>query len=303
MTVPPDAHDDPALAFGSVAESYERGRPGYPREAVEWLVGPDPVSVLELGAGTGILTTTLVDLGHDVFATDPDPRMLDILSAKLPDVRATQGTAEQIPAGDGLYDVVVAGQAAHWWDLERALAEIVRVLRPGGRLALLWNLRDERIPWVRKLGALIGNQDGTGRVDPTGSIDDSGLFSAVDSREFRHWQSVDRDSVQDLVLSRSNIAIRPEAQREAKRAEVLAFYDDYGRGMDGMQLPYTCVCYRTAVLPHVQTKRTVEIAEPGESRMPLASRTDTADRLPRIITEEATGGDGPDTEMILIDFR
>ena len=302
MSTQPDRpQQDPGRSFGSVAASYERGRPTYPREAVEWLVGTDPVSVLELGAGTGKLTEILVELGHDVFATDPDEAMLDILSGKLPEVRATVGTAEQIPAGDGLYDVVVAGQAFHWFDLERALPEIVRVLRPQGRLALVWNERDERIPWVRRLGALIGSQEqGT---DPTKPIDDSALFSAVDSASFRHWQTVDRDSIQDLVLSRSNVAVLPEAQREAKREEVLAFYDDYGRGMDGMQLPYNCRCFRSTVLPHVQTKRTVEIAEPTESSgpyPPLRHHTDTADRLPRVVTDSE---EGPDSDMILIDFR
>lgn len=296
-----DTPQDPALSFGGVAASYERGRPGYPREAVEWLVGTEPVSVLELGAGTGKLTEILVDLGHDVFATDPDAAMLDVLSAKLPDVRATQGTAEQIPASDGLYDIVVASQAFHWFDASRALPEIVRVLRPGGRLALVWNARDERIPWVRKLGALVGRQEQSS--DPSSAIDDSGLFSAVDETTVRHWQTVDRSSIQDLVLSRSNIAVLPADEREAKRREVLAFYDDYGRGMDGMQLPYECFCFRTTVLPHVQTKRTVEIAMPDEPRVPLANRTDTADRLPRIITEASATDDGPDSEMILIDFR
>ena len=290
---------DPALSFGSVADSYDRGRPDYPREAVEWLVGTSPVSVLELGAGTGKLTSTLVELGHDVFATDPDDKMLDVLSARLPDVRATVGTAEQIPAPDGSFDVVVAAQAFHWFDQEPALREISRVLKQGGRLALVWNSRDERIPWVRKLGALIGERAGAGDEDPTMVIDDSALFSAVDSADFRHWQVVDRESIQDLVLSRSNLAVLPEEDRERKRAEVLAFYDDYGRGMDGMQLPYQTQCYRSVVLP--RSLSTVQQPETEPARAPLRPRvtsTDTADRLPRVVTHE-----DDDTGMILIDFR
>jgi len=295
---------DPGRSFGAVAESYERGRPSYPREAVEWLVGSEPLSILELGAGTGKLTEILVALGHDVFATDPDDAMLDILSAKLPDVRATSGTAEQIPAGDGLYDVVVAAQAYHWFDLDKALPEIVRVLRPGGKLAVVWNERDARIPWVRKLGDIIGRQEQGS--DPTKALDDSALFSAVETKEVRHWQTVDRDSVQDLVLSRSNIAVLGEQQREAKRAEVLAFYDDYGRGMDGMQLPYTARCFRTQVLPHARPKQaTIHLDETGDvAPEPVSSSTDTAERLPRVLTDQTDGGDKPDdTGMILIDFR
>ena len=299
MTDP--ANPDPARSFGGVADSYDRGRPSYPVDAVKWLVGAEPCSVLELGAGTGKLTEVLVGLGHDVFATDPDDAMLDILSGKLPDVRATSGTAEQIPTGDSLYDVVVVGQAFHWFDHAKALAEIGRVLRTGGRLAVVQNERDERIPWVRKLGKLIGKQTGLtdeGGFDPTSILDDSGFFSAVEAQTFRHWQVVDRHSIQDLVQSRSNIAtLEPEAQ-EQKRREVLAFYDDYGRGMDGMQLPYNCRAWRAQVLPHAQVKHTVEMDEEPEPKVPLAKRTDTAVRLPRVITDPENGDDD-----LLIDFR
>ncbi|WP_406025854.1 class I SAM-dependent methyltransferase [Nocardioides sp. NBC_00850] len=301
MTDP--ANPDPARSFGGVADSYDRGRPSYPVDAVKWLVGEEPCSVLELGAGTGKLTEVLVGLGHDVFATDPDDAMLDILSGKLPDVRATSGTAEQIPIGDSLYDVVVVGQAFHWFDHAKALAEIGRVLRTDGRLAVVQNERDERIPWVRKLGRLIGKQTGLteeGGFDPTSILDDSGFFSAVEAQTFRHWQVVDRHSIQDLVQSRSNIAtLEPEAQ-EQKRREVLAFYDDYGRGMDGMQLPYNCRAWRAQVLPHAQVKHTVEVVEmeEPEPKVPLAKRTDTAVRLPRVITDPENGDDD-----LLIDFR
>ncbi|MEU0264470.1 class I SAM-dependent methyltransferase [Nocardioides sp. NPDC006303] len=299
MTDP--ANPDPARSFGGVADSYDRGRPSYPVDAAKWLVGAEPCSVLELGAGTGKLTEVLVGLGHDVFATDPDDAMLDILSAKLPDVRATSGTAEQIPTGDSLYDVVVVGQAFHWFDHAKALAEIGRVLRTDGRLAVVQNERDERIPWVRKLGKLIGKQTGLteeGGFDPTSILDDSGFFSAVEAQTFRHWQVVDRHSIQDLVQSRSNIAtLEPEAQ-EQKRREVLAFYDDYGRGMDGMQLPYNCRAWRAQVLPHAQVKHTVEMDEEPEPKVPLAKRTDTAVRLPRVITDPENGDDD-----LLIDFR
>ena len=91
-------------------------------------------------------------LGHDVHATEPDPKMLAILAKNLPDVRVSQATAEEIPSGDSSYDVVVSAQAFHWFDYDKALPEIARVLRPRGRLSLVWNQRDERIPWVKRLG-------------------------------------------------------------------------------------------------------------------------------------------------------
>lgn len=309
MTDP--ANPDPARSFGSVADSYDRGRPSYPADAVKWLVGDSPARVLELGAGTGKLTEILVSLGHDVFATDPDDAMLDILSEKLPDVRATSGTAEQIPAGDSLYDVVVVGQAFHWFDHAKALAEIGRVLRTDGRLAVIQNERDERIPWVRKLGRLIGSQEDG--FDPSPILDDSGMFSAVESQTFRHWQVVDRLSIQDLALSRSTIATLEREAQDQKQREVLAFYNDYGRGMDGMQLPYNCRAWHAQVLPHAQVVSTGsttgsstgastgahEVVDGDEEpSVPLAKRTDTAVRLPRVVTDPENGDDD-----LLIDFR
>ena len=200
--------------------------------------------MLELGAGTGKLTEVLVALGHDVHATDPDEAMLARLRERLPDVRTSVASAEEIPAPDASFDVVVVAQAFHWFDHDRALPEIARVLKPGGRLALVWNQRDERIPWVRRLGAIIGTQDQQYSEQP---LVTSPLFGFVEDETFKHWQVVDRDSIQDLVLSRSNVAVLDEEARAAKLAEVLAFYDDYGRGMDGMQLPYRASCFRAAV--------------------------------------------------------
>jgi SAM-dependent methyltransferase len=262
-----------ARSFGGVVDAYDRARPGYPVEAAEWLVGRDAATVLELGAGTGKLTSQLVALGHDVLATDPDQAMLDRLSRNLPEVRTVQASAEDLPLGADAYDVVVAAQAFHWFDLDRALPEIARVLSPGGHLALVWNTRDESIPWVRRLGRIIGTQE---QVEAPGALEGSELFGDIDEATFTHWQQIDRKSIQDLVLSRSNIAVLDEEGRAAKLAEVLAFYDDFGRGMDGMQLPYVTRCFRTTV---------VTAEEPGDDE-PVSGASD-----------------GTDTDTLLIDFR
>ena len=182
----------PARSFGSVVDAYDRARPSYPREAAVWLVGDQPTTVLELGAGTGKLTEVLVALGHDVHATDPDEAMLAKLRERLPDVRTSVAGAEKIPAADAAYDVVVSAQAFHWFDHERALPEIARVLKPAGRLAVVWNQRDERIPWVRRLGALIGSQE---QQHSEGPLVTSPLFGFVESEQFRFWQVVDRSSI------------------------------------------------------------------------------------------------------------
>lgn len=272
-----------ARSFGAVAGAYHRGRPTYPVTAATWLTGPEPLTVLELGAGTGKLTSQLVALGHDVHATDPDRAMLDILARDLPDVRTSQSSAEEIPSGDRAYDVVVSAQAFHWFDADRALPEIARVLKPGGHLSLVWNQRDARIPWVRRLGAIIGTQDQL--PDPAAALVASGLFGEVQDASFRFWQTLDSRSIQDLVLSRSNIATLDDAGRAAKVAEVLAFYGEYGRGMDGMQLPYAANCFRAGV-----------IDRPAADGLAVEK-----DRTPQ--AQASRTSDGADTEMLLIDFR
>ena len=277
---------DWAHSFGGVAEAYERGRPTYPADAVRWMLGEQPLTVLELGAGTGKLTRVIAELGHDVHATDPDAAMLQILEREVPGVRTAEASAEDIPLGDASVDAVIAGQAFHWFDLDRALPEVARVLKPGGHLCLVWNFRNEKIPWVRRLGGLIGTQEQ--QDDPAQALIFSELFGFVEDKEFSHWQVVHRKSIQDLVLSRSNVAVLDEQGRAAKLAEVLAFYDEYGRGMDGMQLPYVTRCYRADVLDRPRTPTT-----------DTSETTDTADG-------RGDGGpptDGPDDDMLLIDFR
>jgi ubiquinone/menaquinone biosynthesis C-methylase UbiE len=275
-----------ARSFGSVAEIYDRGRPSFPREAAEWLAGSQPATVVELGAGTGKLTEHLVALGHDVHASDPDEAMLQVLRRRLPDVPTSVSGAEEIPVPDRSVDVVVAAQCFHWFDHDRALPEIARVLKPGGRVALVWNVRDERIPWVRRLGRIIGSQEQL-HDESAEPLVLSGLFGFVEESTFAFWQEINRDSIRDLVLSRSNVAVLDEDARAAKLDEVLAFYDDYGRGMDGMQLPYDARCYK-AVVNDRPDAETSETAEPN----------DTAERP----TAEPPS-DGPDDDMLLIDFR
>lgn len=236
---------DAAGAIARVAETYDPARPGYPPEAAPWLVGDRAASVLELGAGTGSLTADFVALGHDVLATDPSPQMLRLLSRRLPEVRTALASAEQLPLPDRSVDVVVSAQAFHWFEPARALPEIARVLRPGGQVALVWNDRDERIPWVRRLGRVIG--DAQQPTDPTHTLLGSGLFGFVDSATFRHWQQVDRASLRDLVGSRSHVAALTQTARERVLAEVDALYEEYGRGADGMLLPYLTRCYRASV--------------------------------------------------------
>ncbi len=278
----------PALSFGSVAAAYDQGRPGYPTPAVTWLVGGEARIVLELGAGTGKLTSALVGQGHAVHATDPDGAMLDVLRARVPGASARQSSAEQIPANDRSVDVVVVAQAFHWFDHVQALPEIARVLKPGGHVALVWNLFDERIPWVKRLSTLMGGAEalGPGALGSAAALEESDLFGEVTSQSFQHWQHINRDSLPQLVGSRSYISTLDAEARAARTATILAFYDDFGRGPDGMELPYFAHCFMAKVIDpqeaHDEAAATGERgAEPGG----------------RMVS------DGTDTDMLLIDFR
>ena len=288
MTEQPTPDSRHALSFGAVADSYDRGRPGYPASAAKWLTSPEQVSVLELGAGTGKFTAQLVALGHDVHATDPDPEMLAVLENRFPDVRTSLGSAEEIPAPDSSYDVVIAAQCFHWFDLQLAIPEIVRVLRPGGRLSVVWNERDESIPWVKKFGRLIGADEPRPKNHhlPEAALKDSMKFIMVENDRHKHWQTVNRKTIWDLVRSRSHIAVLDEAAQEEKKAELIDFYDGYGRGMDGMQLPYVANCFRARVV-----KVRKPVPSPAEAAAAARSTPAAARPAPRPSTGRTVEAD------------
>jgi ubiquinone/menaquinone biosynthesis C-methylase UbiE len=235
----------PQRSFGPVADAYDRARPSYPEEAVNWMVGSGRSMVLELGAGTGKLTEVMHRAGHDVLATDPLEDMLEMLAKRVPPVHHVVATAEHIPVRSRSVDVVVCGQSFHWFDHDVAMAEIARVLRPGGTLSLAWNTYDEGIPWVKRLKRLISPQ-----TDPESMsmpLMESPFFGFVDQKQFRFWQPHTATTLADLVRSVSHVATMSEAARADVLAKVDALYAEYGRGHDGMQVPYITRCYRAVV--------------------------------------------------------
>ena len=232
----------PATSFALVAEAYERARPGYPEDAVRWLVGDEPCDVVDLGAGTGKLTRALVALGHRVTAIEPLPEMLELLVAAAPGAFDLLGSAEVIPLPNASADVVTSAQAFHWFDHEVALPEIARVLRPHGRLALVWNTRDDRVPWVTKLSETIGSETVESR-DAEEPIRESGLFGPLERADFEWVQHLDRATLRDLVLSRSYCAIKTPDEREKIFEEVGRLFDEHASGGE-IELPYVTQCYR-----------------------------------------------------------
>ena len=239
-------NNDPAQAesFGSVAGQYERGRPSYPVEAVEWLVPRTARHVLDLGAGTGKLTKLLVDLGLDVVAVDPSAEMLERLDATVDDATSAVGRAENIPLPDSSVDAVLVGQAWHWVDADRAVPEVARVLRPGGTLGLIWNIRDDRAPWVARLNAILREANAERFLaNPTLP---GPPFGAAELREFSWAQAFDHPLVLDMVASRSPFITATAEEQDAVLADVARFLDtDPGlAGAGTWQLPYRTVCFR-----------------------------------------------------------
>ncbi|MCV7030184.1 class I SAM-dependent methyltransferase [Mycobacterium sherrisii] len=237
---------DRSLSFGSAAAAYERGRPSYPPEAIDWLLPRGARQVLDLGAGTGKLTTRLVERGLDVVAVDPIPDMLEVLSASLPETRALLGTAEEIPLEDNSVDAVLVAQAWHWVDPERAIPEVARVLRPGGRLGLVWNTRDERLGWVRELGQIIGSDGDGRRFDvklPT-------PFGEPERHQVEWTNYLTPQALIDLVASRSYCITSPTEVRTQTLDQVrqlLATHPALANST-GLAMPYVTVCIRATLI-------------------------------------------------------
>jgi SAM-dependent methyltransferase len=236
---------DPSLSFGEQAAAYERGRPSYPPEAIDWLLPRGAHTVLDLGAGTGKLTTRLVERGLDVIAVDPIPEMLEVLTGSLPDTPALLGTAEDIPLADDSVDAVLVAQAWHWFDPERAVKEVTRVLRPGGRLGLVWNTRDERLGWVKDLGHIIGHEN-----DPfTDQVSLPGPFTDVERHHVEWTSYLTPQALIDLVASRSYCITSPAEVRTHtldRVRELLATHPALVN-TTGLALPYVTVGIRATL--------------------------------------------------------
>jgi SAM-dependent methyltransferase len=246
VTAADDGRKQRSLSFGSQAAAYERGRPSYPPSAVDWLLSPTagaPVhDVLDLGAGTGKLTSRLVERGLNVVAVDPIPELLDVLRTTLPDTPALLGTAEHIPLPDNSLDAVLVAQAWHWFNPERAVAEVVRVLRPGGRLGLLWNVRDERLGWVKDFGRIVGLEHDWANA----TVELPEPFTDMATHQVEWTNYVTPQTLIDYVASRSYCITSPAEVRSQTLDEVRSLLATHPAlaNSTGIALPDITVCVR-----------------------------------------------------------
>lgn len=228
-----------ALSFGAAADVYALARPGYPAEALRSVLPEGARRVLDLGAGTGKVTAGLLDLGLQVVAVEPDEAMRAHV-----DARATvlAGTAEDLPVEDNSVDAVVVGQAWHWFSLPQAVASVLRVLRPGGTLGLLWNVLDDTSGWPLALAEVIGMEDRLSLVSPedTRPYEEPDGLGPWARQLFPHTQPADADLVVANAASRSVVIVLPPDERLA----VL------GRVRDAVppgefEIPWVCDAWRT----------------------------------------------------------
>ena len=249
-------HDVARLGFDREAEVYETSRPPYPPDAVTWLaenlrLRPGAV-VVDLAAGTGKLTRLLLPTGATVLAVEPVVGMRQVLRRLFPSVPTVAGTAESLPLRSSSLDAVCVAQAFHWFDAEPAFGELRRVLRPGGRLGLVWNARDRSEDWVDRVWAIM---DAAERHAPWRDHEnwrDSALgpragFGPLQRATFRHEHVATPEGVVDRIRGVSHIAAMDPAEQAVVLADVrrvLAEHPDT-RGREELHVPYRVDCYWT----------------------------------------------------------
>jgi SAM-dependent methyltransferase len=239
-----------STSFGQAAAAYESGRPEYPAEAVAWMLAPvrEPgraLRVADVGAGTGKLTRAVVEIGADVVAIDPDAAMLASLRENVRGVPTFAGTAERLPLPDSALDAVVMGQAWHWVDPDVGSREIARVLRVGGVLGLVWNIRDERVDWVHRLTAAMGASNAE-RLISAGGPHVAAPLADLEHRSWSWSRRITLAQLRDLVFSRSDTITATPEQRARIDAEVDGVVASVPGLADGgaVDLPYVTHAFR-----------------------------------------------------------
>ncbi|PPC74320.1 SAM-dependent methyltransferase [Pokkaliibacter plantistimulans] len=250
-------HDAAQSGYSQASATYRRGRPEYPAEVDSWLtatlgLGPS-ATVVDLGAGTGKFTRRLVATGAEVIAVEPVAAMRAELQQALPQVQALEGNAAAIPLPDASVDVLVCAQSFHWFATEATLAEVARVLKPGGRFALIWNVRDERVDWVAAITEIITPYEGDAPRFYKGDWRQP-LQSALFQQTFtplqqQLWPHAHLGSSEEVIIARSLsvsfIAALPQTEQDKVEAALRGLISRYPQLRDQQELafPYNTEAY------------------------------------------------------------
>jgi SAM-dependent methyltransferase len=247
-------HEVAEEGFGKEAAIYERVRPSYPADAVAWLadnleLGPGR-TVIDVAAGTGKFTRLLMPFGATLVAAEPVEGMRRSFVSAVPSVPVVASVAEALPIAGGSIDAVTVAQAFHWFDAERAFEEFGRLLRPGGRVALIWNARDRSSDWVNEVWSIMDRVEKRAPWRDHENWRDSALgertgFGAIHSATFRHEQLITPAEVVERMASVSHVAVLPPAEHERVLDEVRAVLTNHPdtRGRAELRIPYRVDTY------------------------------------------------------------
>jgi ubiquinone/menaquinone biosynthesis C-methylase UbiE len=252
--------EEQATSFGNVAESYDRVRPGPPPEALDWLVPAGCGVAVDLAAGTGLFTRALLDRAARVVAVEPDPRMREVLAQRSPSADVRAGWGEAMPLPDASADAVFVSTAWHWLDLPRAVPEIARVLRPGGRLGVIWTSRNRDQDWVAELDLLrvprVGDDSAEARAGARQAVRDHlerhntvilperSEFTDAATESFRFTRTVSVDDTVDWLATNSAFITASAADRAAGLARCRAALAERAGDSALIEMPMRSWCWR-----------------------------------------------------------
>lgn len=253
-------HSERAQSFGAIAEDYDRLRPTAPDAALDWLLPAGCRTVVDLAAGTGLFTRALAGRVPEVIAVEPDARMREVLAARRPGVEVVDGRGEAMDLADASADALFVSSAWHWLDPDRALPEIARVLRDGGRLGVLWTSSDRDVEWVRDLDRAVAGDPAASRAESESGAGqrgshravappDSPLFERVDQASFPFVRSTAVEDIIESLGTYSQVITLEPADREraldrARESLVARF-----GGLAEIDVPMRSWCWRADRVP------------------------------------------------------
>jgi SAM-dependent methyltransferase len=250
-----------SMSFGAIADDYDRLRPPPPEAAVDWLVPEGCQVAVDLGAGTGLLSRALARRVPRVIAVEPDERMAAVLRARDPAIEVAQGRGEAIPLPDASADGVFVSSAWHWMDPERAVPEIARVLRDGGRFGVIWTSRDHEVDWVRELHRLREpdqHREPGQPAEPAGpdaqerprarrrevTLPGGSPFGAAETASFAFRRAMTISDIVAMLGTYSGLITASPQDRTATFARLRAALGQWFPGTGEIDMPMRSVCWR-----------------------------------------------------------